>query len=497
MKKITLLFTGLFLWNAIGFAQLADKEVTYQKTIIAGKIKKHQPDGQLQQILVYFSRPEESRSEIHRIDVNPDGTFYIALELAFFQQISLQYYNTLEVLVNPGDSIHLHFNGSIRKAEKLLKDVKFSGDNSKINKEWVDFKRNYLTVKLEKNWDAQKEMDFDAYANFRMNYKKELDNNIAKFAHSAKPSNKLLDWLKNDSKWNYIGDILRYPMAQAYHNKIKQSEVNLPNSYQAFLVDMPEIAWKDLSNPAQISYVVSGFRSNIATAAHNNSTNEEEWHAAFSKGMEQAKLPKNGLFYQLMISQRVLTYIKIGDIDIYQKHYEPLVKKYVKAPFLVNKMEKILEEKLYYIKNPLAASDAILKNLKESNEENPFNIILKDHKGKVIYLDFWGTWCKPCIAEFPNSKKLHEDFKEEEVAFVYACIDSKEKVWKAGLAEYQLKGSHYYFNKKQSDEIRKIFEINGIPFYLIIDKEGNIIDKGSHFRPSVKKTRDKLTSLLK
>ena len=108
MKKITLLFISLFLLNAFGVAQLENIETTYQKTIIAGKIKKHQPDGNRQQIKLYLYRPEEKKVEAHRLDMASDGTFSISIQLAFSQEMILAYNRELDILVNPGDSLYLH-----------------------------------------------------------------------------------------------------------------------------------------------------------------------------------------------------------------------------------------------------------------------------------------------------------------------------------------------------------------------------------------------------
>ena len=122
------------------------------------------------------------------------------------------------------------------------------------------------------------------------------------------------------------------------------------------------------------------------------------------------------------------------------------------------------------------------------------NNIRSDNKGKIIYIDCWGTWCGPCRAEMPHSKKLMDELKDKNICFIYLCVDSDEKQWKASLAEFNLGGQHYFLSKQQSSDLKEIFEIQGIPYYILIDKTGTIVEKGSHLRPlSVK---EKIIGLL-
>jgi thiol-disulfide isomerase/thioredoxin len=147
------------------------------------------------------------------------------------------------------------------------------------------------------------------------------------------------------------------------------------------------------------------------------------------------------------------------------------------------------------IENPKISMDAVLKKLDSSSINQIMDSILFNNKGKVIYLDCWATWCGPCRSEMPNSKKLMKQMDGKEITFVYLCIDSEEKLWKTCLDEFQLGGQHYFLSKKQSSDLRRIFEVNGIPHYFLFDKNGTIVEKGSHLRPDIAK--GKIEELLK
>ena len=97
------------------------------------------------------------------------------------------------------------------------------------------------------------------------------------------------------------------------------------------------------------------------------------------------------------------------------------------------------------------------------------------------------------IDNYDSSKEIHLTVNRIGFTFVYICLNSEEKNWKAVLDKYQLGGQHYLLSTKQSAEIKSLFEISAVPFYLLIDKNGIIKEKGSHLRPFTAK--DKIKNL--
>lgn len=99
--------------------------------------------------------------------------------------------------------------------------------------------------------------------------------------------------------------------------------------------------------------------------------------------------------------------------------------------------------------------------------------VLKNHSGKSIYIDFWASWCGPCIEEMPASEKLDAELsKSANVAFIYVSIDKNPDNWQKGLQKIKVGKYHYRAGKVTAEAIKSYFDFSSIPRYGIINKIG-------------------------
>lgn len=118
---------------------------------------------------------------------------------------------------------------------------------------------------------------------------------------------------------------------------------------------------------------------------------------------------------------------------------------------------------------------------------------LKDFRGKVVLVDLWATWCKPCLAEQPALETLEKSMEGKDVVFVSISIDTDKDKWKNMVEAKKLSGLHLYSNNQGS--MIKDYEVTEIPRFILIDKNGKMVSYDA-IRPSDPKLKELIESKI-
>lgn len=103
--------------------------------------------------------------------------------------------------------------------------------------------------------------------------------------------------------------------------------------------------------------------------------------------------------------------------------------------------------------------------------DNTIDINLKELKGKVIFINYWATWCPPCIAEMPSIQSLYNDYKDK-IAFVFITSDDKIKITK-----FYKKNNYNLPTYNLISAIAPEISTQSLPTTFVIDKNGKIVLK--------------------
>lgn len=110
---------------------------------------------------------------------------------------------------------------------------------------------------------------------------------------------------------------------------------------------------------------------------------------------------------------------------------------------------------------------------------------LEDLKGKYVYIDVWATWCGPCKAEIPFLKEVEKAYHGKNIEFVSISVDEAKahEAWEQMVEEKELGGIQLFADNDWKSEFVQAYKINGIPRFILIDPQGNIVSADAP-RPS-------------
>jgi len=468
-----------------------------QKTIIKGVVTDFDDPYDLPAVELITFMPFNDEWYTFSCFIESDGAFRFEFEQLYPEGIMIKFKEMFLVYAHPGDSIFVTIDARmLSDTSNTLgfenKYIQIESPKQRFQDEYQSFIQTFYGefqtmddfLALE---EAQKNLDHSAYSGYIKSRSVKHQAFLEKYFKTNNPSREFREWADN---WIYLSeleDLIRYSWLHPMYNELDKNTFRLPESYYDFLKDERHNDEKLLTSQQYRAFLdelyMHLYREFNQSELHsqfdslNNAGNKTE---AMRLHLNYIINNSNGFEQEYFVSKifSCLIYWKL--LDEYDALYDPLlVGRDDYNQVLANEYNEL--QKL--IAKPVFAKNLNMHNSGISEEDLVFQSLPEKFPDKIIYVDFWAPWCGPCMAEMPQSKKLQEKLKGKDVVFVFLANQCSEESWKATIAQKQLSGEHFLLADKEFALLADKFNIAGIPRYMIIDKEGIVVNDNAT-RPS-------------
>lgn len=440
------------------------------RIVIAGKIQLS--DNYSKSITINYSGGAE-RHKTRTLLIDSSGIFQFELNILHPQDILLNYDKGYAVLFGrPSDSLYLEFNSADFK-KCMFPNYMVCGTNFNTSKDILAYKQyNQIDEFIPDVGDKTVEeylVDIKHYIHLN-------DSVLTEFINIYKPGIQFIEWARKDiiySSANYLIDykIHHHMNGTEYEGDLFNKDIFPVNDNEAIISSM---YGAHLWHYSTDNYLYGD--SIIANLIGNDKLAEAyELCLLNIQNNEEQGLSRDIMSYWILSK-------------LFDESFQDFSMIWAKERTFINdhRLAKILQERTDLHETQKNYNISVMDP--ESKEEKEvigdfFTALEEKHKGKVMYIDIWATWCGPCRAEIPHAIELHNYFHNKPVVFVNLCMDSEKTEWIKALENLQIQGDNYYFDRNQSGLLRSKLGWLGYPTYMIVDKNGMIIDTDAP-RPS-------------
>lgn len=183
----------------------------------------------------------------------------------------------------------------------------------------------------------------------------------------------------------------------------------------------------------------------------------------------------NILLMKAMLHAQVLEDTKTAATELQQLKTDfPDTAKAKQADLILNSFAK--QEEADKVQQNLAVGNAFPDFQETSLEGKPLSVSAE--KGKIVLIDFWATWCGPCVGELPNVQKVYAQYHDKGFDIIGVSLDQDKDKLTSFLKDKNVPWPQYFDGKGWENKVSTTYGISSIPATYLLDKDGKIIGKG-------------------
>jgi thiol-disulfide isomerase/thioredoxin len=447
------------------------QEVSKQHLTISGKVqqfKKAQTRSTIR--LMVRSLIGDNAPIVSNMDTN--GRFSFTTALTHVQDVTIHYGNPVTILCKPGDKINLLLEGNDGKYNAVISGGSFVEEN-KLIQPYFALRNKVMPESNEQ--EVIKNFSPQEYKHHVLRQMTVDDSLLKVFNVKEQTSAAFKLWAQDYIRHNSWNKLLRYCWENPLLNKLDQKDLELPESYFDFLGKY------DMNDTTIISSPHSDFLQEIYMRLANNRSPFHESIPDNKQGAERIKLlvsafirssqkHTSGFTRDVMLTKLFIDLLNGQQLEEFDACWSDTLIKAASFNGLINETRIAT---VNFLKNQNTGKAGLI-TIPDKHVNDLLDNILKRYVGKVVYIDFWAPWCGPCLQEMPASKVLQRDYRNKEIVFLFLSNRSSEVSWKSTIANLALSGEHINLTEDQFNILASHFKINGIPHYVIVDKEGRI-----------------------
>lgn len=402
------------------------------------------------------------------------------------------------MVVCPGDSMHVELDFAD------LAKVVYSGKGAKNNEKYNDFHMGYY---LSKDWPGFSQWDIYAPGEPKRLYehadvfaaaaKEQLEYHLARlddFVKEKRPSPELIALCRKEIEADYYSVLIQGLFAyESMQGEEVSTYFDIKDAEHLFNNDCMTDNLFDLSSNISMWLIRRLDRKEAIWPA-------KDYYPARIDLIR--KSTQNELLRQMLISHLYNSMLEDNEVAIFEENFDSFNNNVTYPLLKLSTRDRYVLKKAYQQK-PKTLSDAILKAdkprdgetvvLKENEGLKLLRSIIAKEKGKVVHITIGATWCGPCRQEIPFQRSLAADYKGLPLRVVNFYLDDGADDMESALLGIE----NFHLTDTQRGGLDPILHLGqGIPFYILIDKEGVIVDFGGHLRPSFPDTRTKIDNII-